>query len=66
MADQTNVQCASCAHFAPALNVTIQKAFMGYCKKRQWPFTEMVPFGGMAWMKEHECPLWEQVEEATD
>lgn len=66
MAAQGNVQCTGCAHFAPALDPVVQKAFLGYCKKRQWPFHEMVPQGGMAWMKEHECPLFEPAQEDAD
>lgn len=66
MAAQENVQCANCAHFEPALDKTVQQVFMGYCNKRQWPFTEMIPLGGMAWMKEHECPLFEVAEEEAD
>lgn len=53
------IQCADCAHYSPALDPEIMKAFFGYCEKRHWPFNEMIPHGGFDWMKEQDCPQFE-------
>lgn len=66
MAAPSHVPCMNCAHYEPALDRTVQQVFLGYCNKRQWPFTEMIPNDGMAWMKEHECPDFEVAEEEAD
>jgi len=41
-----------CDYFEEALDPNIRRAFLGYCKAREWPFTVMVPIGGL----EGECP----------
>jgi hypothetical protein len=41
-----------CDYFTEALDPNIRKAFLGYCKAREWPFTVMVPIGGL----EGTCP----------
>ena len=41
-----------CEYFEAALDPNILRAYAGYCKARAWPFTVMVPIGGL----EGECP----------
>lgn len=55
----TKIQCAECAHYSPALDPNVQKAYFGYCEKRHWPFNEMIPQSGFSWMKEQDCALFE-------
>ena len=56
MSDAQKEQAAStykcCDYFEPALDPNILRAYVGYCKARAWPFTVMVPIGGL----EGECP----------
>ena len=46
----SNYKC--CEYFEAALDPNILKAYLGYCKAREWPFTVMVPIGGL----EGQCP----------
>lgn len=41
-----------CEYFQEALDPNIRRAFLGYCKAREWPFTVMVPLEGL----EGQCP----------
>jgi hypothetical protein len=36
-----------CEYFEEALDPNIRRAYVGYCKAREWPFTVMVPIGGL-------------------
>lgn len=38
--------CEQCEHFQPALDAFVQKAFMGYCLKVEYPFMRIIPHGG--------------------
>jgi hypothetical protein len=38
--------CVRCVHLLPALDPNIQKAFLGRCLKREWPFTLSIPLEG--------------------
>ncbi len=35
--------CVRCKHMRPALDATIQKAYLGKCLEREWPFTLALP-----------------------
>ncbi len=35
--------CVRCKHMRPALDANIQKAYLGKCLKREWPFTLSIP-----------------------
>jgi hypothetical protein len=48
--EQSNDKC--CDYFQPALDPNILRAYAGYCRARAWPFTVMVPIGGL----EGQCP----------
>jgi hypothetical protein len=48
--EASNYKC--CEYFEAALDPNILRAYLGYCKARAWPFTVMVPIGGL----EGECP----------
>ena len=41
-----------CGQFEEALDPNIKKAYLGYCKGLEWPFTLMVPIGGLG----GDCP----------
>ena len=41
------VLCLSCLHFAPALDPNIVRAFLGGCKKKEYPFTLLLPLPGV-------------------
>ena len=41
-----------CGQFEEALDPNIKKAYLGYCKGLEWPFTLMVPIGGLG----ADCP----------
>jgi hypothetical protein len=43
-------QC--CGQFQEALDPNIKKAYLGYCRGLEWPFTVMVPIGGLG----GDCP----------
>ena len=47
--------CLSCQHFAPALDPNIARAFLGGCKKKEYPFTLILPLEGVA-----ECDVYRQ------
>ena len=47
---ESNYKC--CEYFEAALDPNILRAYLGYCKAREWPFTVMVPIGGL----EGACP----------
>jgi hypothetical protein len=49
---QTGKDYKCCEYFEAALDPNILRAYLGYCKARAWPFTVMVPIGGL----EGECP----------
>jgi hypothetical protein len=42
----TQSQCIRCKHLRPALDPNIQKAYLGQCLKREWPFTLSVTLEG--------------------
>lgn len=46
--------CVRCKHLRPALDPNIQRAFLGKCLKREWPFTLSVTLEG--WK---ECNVFE-------
>jgi hypothetical protein len=39
--------CACCEYFQAALDPNILRAYSGYCKANEWPFTLMVPKEGL-------------------
>lgn len=49
------VLCLSCRSFAPALDPNIVKAFLGGCRKKEWPFTLILPLEGVT-----ECDVYER------
>jgi len=51
--------CVKCKHLRPALDPNIQKAYMGKCVKREWPFTLAITYQG--WM---ECEVFEDAGKA--
>jgi hypothetical protein len=42
----TDCLCVRCTHLRPALDPNIQKAYLGKCVKREWPFTLSVTLQG--------------------
>src|SRR5512146_3076095 len=46
--------CVRCKHLRPALDPNIQKAYLGKCMRREWPFTLAITLQG--WM---ECEVFE-------
>jgi hypothetical protein len=50
-----NCQCVHCNHFRPALDTTIQKAYLGKCMKREWPFTLAITLQGWT-----DCEVFEE------
>lgn len=46
--------CVRCKHLRPALDPNLQKAFLGQCLKREWPFTLSVTLEGWT-----ECEVFE-------
>jgi hypothetical protein len=46
--------CVRCTHMRPALDPNIQKAYLGKCTKREWPFTLALPLAGWT-----ECEFFE-------
>ena len=50
----TECLCVRCKHLRPALDPNIQKAYLGKCVKREWPFTLSITLQG--WM---ECDVFE-------
>lgn len=49
-----NCLCVKCTHFRPALDSNIQKAYLGKCMKREWPFTLSITLQGWT-----ECEVYE-------
>ncbi len=50
-----NCLCVHCKHLRPALDTTIQKAYLGKCTKREWPFTLGITLQGWT-----ECDVFEE------
>ncbi|MGA2903607.1 MAG: hypothetical protein ABSD98_07240 [Candidatus Korobacteraceae bacterium] len=50
----TECLCVRCKHLKPALDVNIQKAYLGKCVKREWPFTLAITLQGWT-----ECDVFE-------
>lgn len=44
----TEALCIRCSHFRPALDPNIQRAYLGKCVKREWPFTLSITLEGWA------------------
>jgi hypothetical protein len=42
----TQSQCVRCKHLRPALDPNIQRAYLGQCLKREWPFTLSITLQG--------------------
>src|SRR5260370_27295767 len=49
-----NCLCVRCKHLRPALDPNLQKAYLGQCLKREWPFTLSITLQGWA-----ECEAFE-------
>ena len=49
MTYNTEALCIRCNHFRPALDPNIQRAYLGKCTKREWPFTLSITLQG--WTK---------------
>jgi len=41
-----NCLCVRCTHLRPALDPNLQKAYLGKCVKREWPFTLSITLQG--------------------
>jgi hypothetical protein len=50
----TECLCVSCKHLRGALDPNIQKAYLGKCAKREWPFTLSITLQGWT-----ECDVYE-------
>jgi hypothetical protein len=50
----TDCLCVRCTHLRPALDPNIQKAYLGKCVKREWPFTLSITLQGWT-----ECDVYE-------
>jgi hypothetical protein len=50
----TECLCVRCKHLRPALDPNIQKAYLGKCVKREWPFTLSITLQGWT-----ECEVFE-------
>jgi len=50
----TECLCVRCKHLRPALDPNIQKAYIGKCVKREWPFTLSITLQGWT-----ECEVFE-------
>jgi len=55
MAYNANSLCVHCKHLRPALDPNLQKAYLGQCLKREWPFTLSVTLQGWT-----ECNVFEE------
>jgi len=51
----SEILCPSCQHFAPALDPTIVRAFLGGCRKKEYPFTLILPLPGAT-----ECDVYQR------
>jgi len=49
-----NSLCVRCKHLRPALDPNLQKAYLGQCLKREWPFTLSITLEGWT-----ECDVFE-------
>lgn len=49
-----NCLCVRCKHLRPALDPNLQKAYLGQCLKREWPFTLSITLQGWT-----ECEVFE-------
>ncbi len=49
-----NCLCVRCKHLRPALDPNLQKAYLGQCLKREWPFTLSITLQGWT-----ECDVFE-------
>ena len=49
------ILCLSCQHFAPALDPNIVRAFLGGCRKKEYPFTLILPLEGVT-----ECDVYQR------
>jgi len=49
-----NSLCVRCKHLRPALDPNLQKAYLGQCLKREWPFTLSITLQGWT-----ECDVFE-------
>ncbi len=47
------ILCLSCQHFAPAFDPNVARAFLGGCKKKEYPFTLILPLQGVT-----ECEVY--------
>lgn len=47
--------CVHCKHLRPALDPNLQKAYLGQCLKREWPFTLSITLDGVT-----ECDVFEE------
>jgi hypothetical protein len=47
--------CVHCKHLRPALDPNLQKAYLGQCLKREWPFTLSITLQGVM-----ECEVFEE------
>jgi hypothetical protein len=54
-----NCLCVHCKHLRPALDTNIQKAYLGKCMKREWPFTLAITLQGWT-----ECDMFEEAGKA--
>lgn len=50
----TQALCVRCKHLRPALDPNLQKAYLGQCLKREWPFTLSITLQGWT-----ECEVFE-------
>lgn len=50
----TECLCVRCKHLRPALDPNIQKAYLGKCVKREWPFTLSITLQGWT-----QCDVYE-------
>jgi hypothetical protein len=50
-----NCLCVHCKHLRPALDANIQRAYLGKCMKREWPFTLSITLQGWT-----ECNVFEE------
>ena len=60
-ANRTTETFQCCGQFQEALDPNIKKAYLGYCRGLEWPFTVMVPIGGLG----GDCPNPMKGEEAA-
>ena len=51
----TQALCIRCKHLRPALDPNLQKAYLGQCLKREWPFTLSITLQGWT-----ECEVFEE------